>query len=107
MVREASVEFWVGALAEELGGKAFKLEGYTGIPDRLVLLPGGIIFFVETKTVGGRLSPAQRIRHKFLRALGFDVFVPYTRQSVEKIFDRFKQKPSRPKQRKGHRKSSA
>jgi hypothetical protein len=87
MVLESSVERWVDATAQEHGGRAFKLTGYTGIPDRLILLPNSVIAFAETKKpVGGILSTAQKLRHKFLRSLGFKVFVPCTKQEVLDMF---------------------
>ena len=49
--------------------------GWEGAPDRIILLPGGRIFFVEVKRPGGRPSPLQLKRHEQLRNLGFDVFV--------------------------------
>lgn len=45
-----------------------------GLPDRIVLLPGGRIFFVELKRPkGGVVSGAQRVVHSKLRRLGFQV----------------------------------
>lgn len=42
------------------GGRAFKLTGTKGIPDRLVLAPGGRVLLVELKTETGQRDPAQR-----------------------------------------------
>ena len=42
-----------------------------GLPDRLVLLPGGKVIFVETKTRGKGLSPAQKRIKVKLEMLGF------------------------------------
>ena len=49
--------------------------GMDGMPDRLVLMPGGRLAFVETKAPGKKPRPLQLHRHAQLRALGFDVFV--------------------------------
>ncbi|MDB4306092.1 VRR-NUC domain-containing protein [bacterium] len=87
MALESSVEKWVDFYAKERGGRAFKLTGYTGIPDRLVLLPNGITIFVETKRPdGGIISKAQRMVHRSLRGLGFRVFVPCTKHEVQQMF---------------------
>ncbi len=87
MVLENSVEDWVDFYARERGGRAFKFTGYTGIPDRLILLPDSVAFFAETKKpVGGVLAKVQKIRHKWLMALGFRVYVPCTKQEVEAMF---------------------
>ena len=50
--------------------------GWAGVPDRIVLLPGGRICFVETKRpVGGRLSALQKKWHEKLTGKGFRVYV--------------------------------
>lgn len=47
----------------QLGGKVDKLTGGGGIPDRLVLLPGGRVLLVELKTSTGPLRAGQRVWH--------------------------------------------
>ena len=62
---------------EALGGMTAKLtvEGRRGWPDRLVVLPGGVIFFVELKRPkGGSLSAVQKGLHERLRRLGARLF---------------------------------
>ena len=49
--------------------------GFDGMPDRMVLLPGGRIGFVEVKAPGQKPRPLQTRRHGQLRALGFRVYV--------------------------------
>ena len=49
--------------------------GWNGAPDRIVLLPGGRIGFVEVKRPGQKPRAIQTVRHRELRELGFDVFV--------------------------------
>ncbi len=49
--------------------------GTDGMPDRLVLLPGAHIGFVEVKAPGKEPRPLQEKRHKELRDLGFHVCV--------------------------------
>ena len=86
---ERSVEDAVVEIAAARGGVAIKLnpQVYKGIPDRLVLLPGGAIFFCETKAPTGVISKIQGWWHGILEALGFDVHVPTTRAAVEEMFD--------------------
>lgn len=67
-------------LVEEVkraGGWApkFTSPGTNGMPDRIVLLPGGHMGFVEVKAPGKKPRPQQLLRHKRLRELGFQVFV--------------------------------
>lgn len=59
------------------GGQALKFvsPGWRGAPDRIVLLPGGGVVFVEFKRPGERPRPLQERRHRELRRLGFDVRV--------------------------------
>ena len=53
----------------------FTSPGTDGVPDRLVLLPGRKIAFVELKAPGKKLRPLQIRRMKQLVALGFPCFV--------------------------------
>ena len=48
---------------------------YAGMPDRLVLLPGGRMAFVEVKRNGESSRPLQLSRHRLLQRLGFKVYV--------------------------------
>ena len=52
----------------------FVSPGLAGVPDRLLLLPGGQCAFVELKAPGKRLRPLQEKRKRQLEALGFRVF---------------------------------
>lgn len=72
-VLERKLSKWV----KELGGISVKLLAtyFTGIPDRMVLLPEGRIFFCEIKTTGKKPSPIQQRVHTILRDLGFRVHV--------------------------------
>lgn len=47
----------------------------SGFPDRMVLMPGGLIWFVELKLERKKPTVLQDSVHKLLRGLGFDVFV--------------------------------
>ena len=53
----------------------FVSPGSDGWPDRLVLMPGGKIAFVELKATGEKPRPLQVHRMEQLRDLGFKVFV--------------------------------
>lgn len=53
----------------------FTSPGMDGMPDRLVLFPGGKIGFVEVKAPGKEPRPLQIHRHEQLRRLGFQVYV--------------------------------
>ena len=65
-----------------MGGLCLKWEspGYTGVPDRMILLPGGHIFFAELKAPGKKERPRQRFVQSVLTHMGFTVF-----ESVDSI----------------------
>lgn len=58
------------------GGLALKFSSQTmnGVPDRLVLLPGGKAGFVELKAPGKQMRPLQVKRKQQFEALGFPVY---------------------------------
>ena len=58
------------------GGMTAKITSPTrGVPDRVVLAPGGRMYLVELKTDTGRLSPVQRLWRDRARAVGVEVVV--------------------------------
>ena len=63
--------------ARRKGGVALKFvsPGTAGVPDRLVLLPGKKIAFVELKAPGKKPRPLQIKRKEQIEALGFKVWV--------------------------------
>ena len=72
---EKDVERKLKKAVEALGCMCLKFEspGYTGVPDRLILMPGGEAFFVETKAPGKKERPRQEYVQRKLRDLGFIV----------------------------------
>ena len=61
-MKESAIEEKLVKGIKELGGLAYKFvsPGNIGVPDRMIILPGGKVFFVELKTDEGRLSNMQR-----------------------------------------------
>lgn len=76
-MREKTIEQKFRKAVRESGGMAVKFTspGLDGMPDRLALLPGGRMAFVEVKAPGKRPRPLQEARHRMLRRLGFLVYV--------------------------------
>lgn len=74
---EKEIEKKLRVGVEKLRGLALKLTSpyFTGMPDRMILMPGGRIFFVELKTTGKKPTKRQAIVHEVLRGLGFLVDV--------------------------------
>ena len=62
--------------AKNMGGLCLKLvcPGFTGVPDRMILLRCGVIAFVETKRPGQRERQRQAFVQHRLRKMGFPVF---------------------------------
>lgn len=76
-MREKIIEKELVRAVKDKGGIApkFTSPGFAGMPDRLVLLPGGRMGFVELKAPGKKPSALQLARHRLLRRLGFKVYV--------------------------------
>lgn len=74
---EKQIEQKLVAEVRRRGGMALKFvsPSYSGMPDRLVLLPDGKVAFVEVKAPGKKPRSLQVKRHATLRKLGFQVFV--------------------------------
>lgn len=53
----------------------FVSPGFDGMPDRIVMMPGGKCGFVEVKAPGKKPRALQESRHRMLEALGFKVFI--------------------------------
>jgi hypothetical protein len=77
MAAEKKLEQKLVKAVKEKGGICPKLvsPGTDGMPDRMVLLPGGRIIFIEVKAPGKKPRPLQELRHRQLRKLGFMVSV--------------------------------
>lgn len=71
-MRESTLERKARLAVERIGGKMPKWvsPGNRGVPDRLVILPGGRTVYVEMKAPGKPLDPLQRKWRKTLTAMG-------------------------------------
>lgn len=52
----------------------FTSPGCSGVPDRIILLPGGAVVFAELKRPGEKPRALQTVEHERLRRLGFQVY---------------------------------
>lgn len=77
-------EKFYDAVRKTLKGRAFKLAPIVkGTPDRMVLLPGGIIELVELKKDDGVVSPMQKLWHHRAALLGTVVTVIYGEAGIQ------------------------
>lgn len=88
-MRESAVERILVAEVKKRGGLAVKFvsPGLDGVPDRLVLLPGGKLAFVELKAPGGRMRPLQKKRAKQLAGLGFRIYCVDDKEMIGGVLD--------------------
>jgi hypothetical protein len=90
VTREASIEGYLRARASDVGGLCVKLNpaGLVGIPDRLVVLPGGRVAFVEVKKPrGGVVGKAQFVWRDRLLGLGVMHRFAFTREDVDELME--------------------
>lgn len=85
---EATLERMLVRRAREAGAMALKWvsPGTVGVPDRIVILPGGRVIFVELKAPGEIPTPLQSRVHKMLTGLGADVRVVDSLEAVDALF---------------------
>ena len=86
---EQEIELQLVRAVKNMGGRAVKFmsPGFDGMPDRLVLLPGGKCGFVEVKAPGKKPRALQQVRHEMLKAWGFKVYVADAKEQIEEIIN--------------------
>lgn len=88
-MNEKTLERKLREQVKKRGGLAIKFfaSSFTGLPDRIVLMPGGRIWFAEIKTTGKKPKPRQGIVIKILRGLGFSVWVIDTDELLQNFLN--------------------
>lgn len=73
--RERDIESGLRRQVEKMGGKFMKFTspGNDGVPDRIAVLPGGRIWFVELKREGEKPTAIQKWQMEQLRKMGCNV----------------------------------
>lgn len=86
-MREKFIESYLVSKLKMIGADPIKFEvfGRRGMPDRIVLIPGGKVIFVEVKALGKKLRPLQEKRKRELEKLGFEVHVIDSKKSVDEL----------------------
>ena len=88
-MRESEIERKFVNAAKLRGGLALKFvsPGMNGVPDRLVLMPGGRMAFAELKVPGESMRSIQRKRKRQLEQLGFAVYCIDGPEQIEGVLD--------------------
>ena len=88
-MREKQIEQKLVRAVRAVGGIApkFVSPGLDGVPDRLILLPGGHLAFAELKAPGQRPRPLQQRRIVQLRQLGFRVYIIDNTNQIGGVLD--------------------
>ena len=91
-MEEKRIERRLVRMTSQMGGMALKFvsPGCDGVPDRLVLLPGCKVGFVELKAPGKKPRPLQVRRINQIRKLGFLVFVVDGMEQIEEVLQTIK-----------------
>ena len=86
---EKQIERHLTAAVKARGGSCPKWvsPGFDGVPDRILMFPGGRIAFAELKAPGKTLRPLQRRRKLQLEQLGFRVYVIDSPEQIAPALD--------------------
>ena len=88
---EAKLERRLVDKVRQNGGRAYKFTSPSqrSVPDRICVLPGGKVIFVEMKAPGKKPTPKQAMEIERLRKLGAEVEVIDSKESVDAFIDEF------------------
>lgn len=91
-VSEKMIERYLCDSVKQMGGVCLKYSnaGMVGYPDRICLLSGGVVFWVELKSKDGRLNEVQKIRIRQLRSMGHTVNVCRSKEDVDEVLEPYK-----------------
>lgn len=85
---EKGIEQAARRAAERRGLLLWKLRPtVAGMPDRVLIAPGGRVVWIEFKTPKGRVRPEQRKVLDSLRALGHDARVVRSTEEFNRVLD--------------------
>lgn len=92
MESEKATERYLADRVKKLGGITYKFTSpmHSGVPDRICILPGNIIFFVEVKSEGKKPTELQQHTHKLMRDRGAHVHVVDTKVAVNEILNMYR-----------------
>ena len=82
---EKDIEAHLVRRVRDAGGKAYKFTSPAnrGVADRVVVMPGGRVWFVEVKAMGGRLSPLQHVFLAEIKDRGCNYEIVWCKEDVD------------------------
>lgn len=85
VVLERDIEKHLVRRVQEAGGKAYKFVSpqNRGVSDRIVVLPSGVVWFVELKAPGGKLSPLQVLFGEEVKKMNGNYTVLWSKEDVD------------------------
>lgn len=86
-MREREIEKYLRKRVAELGGLDYKWTspGNAGVPDRIVVFPGGSVHFIELKAPGKKPTALQARQMSRLGDIGASVRVIDSKEGVEEF----------------------
>lgn len=86
-VLEKEIEAYLVKLVSKEGGIAYKFTSPNrrNVPDRMCVMPDGLILFIECKAPGKKATPGQLREHERLIERGQAVYVVDTYNTVKKV----------------------
>lgn len=88
-MRERDIEQYLVKRVKQAGGEAYKWvsPGNSGVPDRIVVLPGGLVIFVECKAPGKRPTALQHAQLHRLLDLSVPVYIIDSTSQVDMLLE--------------------
>lgn len=92
-MKESEIEKILVDGVRKLGGRAYKFvsPGNVGVPDRIIVLDGLPVIFVEMKTETGRLTELQKRQIEFLSKQGKLTRVLYGEEDTRAFLEELKE----------------
>ena len=86
---EKYLEKKLSKAVEGRGGMSLKLPAiyFSGLPDRLILIPASPAIFAEVKTTGEKPRKLQLVVHKLLQRRGFKVYIIDSSEAIKKLIE--------------------
>jgi len=89
-VNEKQIEQYLVRRVKEKGGIAYKFTspGRRHVPDRIILLPGGKVIFIECKRPGAKATKAQDYELHRIRRFGVTAVVMDSKEKIDELLNK-------------------